>query len=230
MSRVRALLFDMDGTLVNSERWWLAAETEVITSLGGQWTDDLGQRYIGQALSDTVADIIERTGVNLTPEELEERLVTTVRNRALTDGVEWRPGAYELLTEAYEAGVACALVTASYRDYVQVVVDAAGPGRFGAVITGDMPIAPKPDPAPYRAAAEALGVPISDCVIFEDSRPGVRAACESGALPVAVPFMVPLDDDDPRLVTIPTLAGVTLASLNDLAHRYWSNSGRGQYA
>ncbi|MDN5725310.1 MAG: HAD family hydrolase, partial [Propionibacteriales bacterium] len=123
--------------------------------------------------------------------------------------IPWRPGALELLAELQERGVPCALVSASYRRMLDVVVRRLPVGRFDAVVSGDEVTHGKPHPEPYLTAAAALGVDPTQCVVIEDSGPGSASGNAAGALVLAVKNMVDIPTNDRRL-HLDTLSGVTV--------------------
>jgi HAD superfamily hydrolase (TIGR01509 family) len=111
-------------------------------------------------------------------------------------GLVWRPGALELLLAVRAAGVPTALVTSTGRRLVEVALETLGRENFDVVVVGDEVKAPKPDPEPYRTAAELLGVPITECVAVEDSPTGITSALASGAAVLAVPAELELPPTD----------------------------------
>jgi HAD superfamily hydrolase (TIGR01509 family) len=186
-----AVLWDLDGTLVNSEPYWMAAETELVAEHGGTWTYEDGVALVGLPLL-TAARILADHGVPLAPEEIVEHLVGQVADR-LRDAVPWQPGALEILAALADAGVPCALVTMSYRVLADAVTAAAPAGLFRVVVCGDEVTHGKPHPEPYLRAAELLGVDVTRCVAVEDSRPGIASALASGARTVGVEVVVPVE-------------------------------------
>lgn len=201
-----AVLWDMDGTLIDTEPYWLEAEASLAREHGVDWTTDDGLALIGGSLEFT-GEYLRQRGVALAGSQIAEQLIASVRDRVSKDGVPWQPGALTLLRNLKAAGVRNALVTMSYRSLTQRVV-AEVPELFEVVICGDEVERGKPDPMPYLMAAERLGVPIEQCLAVEDSVPGVASACSSGATPVAVQLNIPVS---PR----PGLSRV--ASLNELS-------------
>ncbi len=188
-----AVLWDMDGTLVNTEPYWIQAETDLIHSYGGDWTHDEAMQLVGSGLWHS-ARIIQAKGVTLSEDEIIDRLTDGVLEQLVESGIPWRPGARELLTELREASVPTALVTMSVHRMAHHVADRLGFHGFDAVVSGSDVVNSKPHPEPYLRAAEVLGVPIQQCVAIEDSAPGVASASAAGAVVVGVPFMLALDD------------------------------------
>ena len=167
-----AVLWDMDGTLVDTEPYWMEAELELVAEFGGHWTDADARSIIGFDLLDGAAVLRDRGGVDLAPPVIVERLLDGVIARVRAH-VPWRPGARRLLTDLHAAGVPCALVTMSYRRLVDAIVEALDPIRFDAIVTGDEVTHGKPHPEPYLRAAAALGRDPVECVAIEDSPTGV---------------------------------------------------------
>lgn len=214
LSPPAAVLWDMDGTLIDTEPCWIAAEEQLVRSFGGTWSQEDAERLIGVALLDA-AVVFQEAGVDLEPLEIALRLTETVIGMLPT--ATFQPGALELLAELSAAGVPSALVTASYRPMVDAVVALTPPGSFAVVVTGDEVEVGKPDPLPYLRAAELLGVDPTHCVAIEDSPPGITAALASGARTLGVPHQVPVPPR-PGLSRAASLADVTLADLTALRH------------
>ena len=209
-----AVLWDMDGTLVDTEPEWIATERALVTSHGGEWTDEDSKRLVGSALIEAGEYIRIRGRLPMTAEQVVETMVQRIVER-LKESITWRPGARELLTDLRAHGVPCALVTMSYRQLADVVVSALTPDTFGAVITGDEVVNGKPHPEPYLRAAGELGVDIAECIVIEDSTTGARAGLASGARVVAAPNVV--DVQLPGIPTVSTLVGMGAADLAAVA-------------
>ncbi|GAA2248852.1 hypothetical protein GCM10010401_23340 [Rarobacter faecitabidus] len=203
----------MDGTLIDSEPYWMASETSLVESFGGVWTHEDGLQMVGSSLVGAAA-ILQTYGVAMPIDEIVAHMVGAV-SQELRRHVPWQPGAFALLQELGDAGIPTALVTMSYTELARIVVDGAPAGCFQAVITGDAVTRGKPHPEPYLAAARALGVPIEQCLAIEDSLTGLQSAMASGAVSVAVPHMVPISDQ-PGATVIPSLGGVGIAELDEI--------------
>jgi HAD superfamily hydrolase (TIGR01509 family) len=206
-----AVLWDMDGTLVDTEPYWMAAEHALVAEFGGTWTDADGASLVGNPLITSARIIRERGSVDLADEQIVERLVEHVR-RAVVLGVPWQPGARELLEELAAAEIPCALVTMSYVDLAEAVVGALPEGSFTTLVTGDVVTYGKPHPEPYLMAAARLGVDPADCIALEDSPPGLASAEAAGCRVVGIPHMVPLSAGPGRVI-VQSLAGMDLATL-----------------
>ncbi len=213
-----AVLWDMDGTLVDTEPFWMAAEGPLVASYGGTWTHEQALGLVGMGLEDS-AGILQRAGVRMQTQEIIDHLTDTVSNRLRVEGAPFRPGARELLSELREAGVKTALVTMSMRRMADTVISAIPFEAFDVVIAGDEATRPKPHPDPYLQASQALGVDIADTVAIEDSPNGLRSAVASGAVALGVPLMVSLDGVGAHELW-DSLAGRTVADLADLHARH----------
>lgn len=209
-----AVLFDMDGTLVDSEPYWMRAEIELVTSFGGRWTHEDGLTLVGLGLWES-AKAFQAAGVPLEADTIVHRLTARVRAQLNEDGVPWRPGARELLAQVRKAGVPAALVTMSIRGMAEQVVAAIPFDAFDTLVTGDEVARPKPYPDAYLEAAARLGVPIERCVAIEDSVGGVTAALAAGAATIGVPHLVALPQA-PTHDIWPTLSGRTLQDLAEV--------------
>ena len=187
--RPAAVLWDMDGTLVDSEPYWIAAETELCAAHGVEWTEGDGLALVGSALTYS-AGVLRERGVKLSTSEIIDILVTQVANNVRTN-VPWQPDARALLNRLFDAGTRCALVTMSYRPLAGAFTEHEP--RFEVVVTGEEVAKGKPDPESYLLAASRLGVDIADCLAIEDSPSGTQAAHASGARTVAIERLVKLD-------------------------------------
>ena len=206
-----AVFWDMDGTLVDTEPYWINAEHSIVEEAGGVWNDEYAHQLVGNDLMVSAEFIRDNSPVTLEPVEIVEDLLRRVIAQ-VSEHVPWRPGAIELLTALRAAGVPNALVTMSWRSLADSVVSALPEGTFAAVITGDEVEHGKPHPEPYLAAARALGVEVTDCIAIEDSPTGVRSAVAAGVPTLAVPHVVPV----PVIVgavQVPSLRGLTPADL-----------------
>ncbi len=200
----------MDGTLVDTEPYWLEAQAELVRSFDGTWSHEDGLSLVGSGLWHS-AEVLKGRGVDLTADEIVLTLTARVMESVATS-VPWRPGALELLTSVREAGIPTALVTMSIRSMATHIVSLAPEAAFDAVVAGDDVTHSKPHPEPYLRAAELLGVDITECVAIEDSTTGLAAAVASGALSIGVPLHSPLRDGLGYTIW-PTLAGRSITDV-----------------
>jgi beta-phosphoglucomutase-like phosphatase (HAD superfamily) len=175
-----AVLWDLDGTLVDTEPSWMAAEYALAERHGATWTHADALSLVGNDLRTTGRLIVEGMGLPLSVDEVVDELVPAVV-ASIERELVVRPGARELLTALQEAGVPCGLVTMSYEPIARAVVDVLGDDVFAAVVTGDSVRHGKPHPEPYLTAAAMLGVAPADCTAIEDSPPGPPQPTPPGA-------------------------------------------------
>lgn len=212
-----AVLWDMDGTIVDTEPYWMDAETRLVTDFGGTWSHEQALTLVGQGLWHS-ARVLQSRGVRLSEDEIIDHLTDRVVERVQVSGLPWRPGARELLLELRERNIPTALVTMSIRKLAVVVDEAIGFDAFRFIVAGDDVEHSKPHPAAYLRAAELLGVDPRDCVAIEDSAPGVASAVAAGTATIGVPVHVPLLDNGTFTVW-PTLAGRTVDDLAGVLER-----------
>lgn len=207
-----AVLWDMDGTLIDTEPLWIAAETELVASFGGTWTHEDGLSLVGGPMTQA-ASVLQARGVDLPAGEIIDFLNARVA-AGVAASTPWQPGARELLEALASAGVRMALVTSSFEVLAEPFARAAG--CFEVVVAGDRVREPKPSPEPYLTAAAALGVPVERCVAVEDSRSGIASAVAAGARVLAVEVLVPVEAR-PGLSRVRGLDAVTVADLARIA-------------
>ncbi|MFG1885110.1 HAD family hydrolase [Micromonospora sp. NPDC049102] len=201
------MLFDMDGTLVDSEKLWDVALQELAREYGGELSADARRAIIGTAMAESMRILHDDLGQ---PERDPDSSAAWINARILElfrTGLPWQPGAFELVHAVRAAGIPTALVTSSPRALVEIALDTLGRDNFDVVVAGDEVVAAKPHPEPYLTAARHLGAPIERCVAIEDSPTGVASALASGAAVLAVPAEVPL----PPIAgvhQVPSLTGV----------------------
>lgn len=211
----------MDGTIVDTEPYWIEAEHALVSAHGGTWSHEQAMQLVGQSLVFS-AGILQQAGVKLSHREIIDTLTVQVISR-VRQTVPWRPGARELLDQLHSAGVRCALVTMSEAPLAREIVASLPAPYFEFVVTGDTVKMGKPHPEAYLKAIQLLQerdpqLTAADCVALEDSKPGVAAAVASGAVTVAIPHIVALPDD-PLHATWETLEGRSVADLQLLIER-----------
>lgn len=181
-----AILFDHDGTLVDTEPVWAAAKVALTAEFGGTWTEQDTLDCLGLSMQFTLDRLRER-GVNLPDEEINDLLVAKVHETLAQQPVEFLPGIERFLSEVREAQIPAAVVTNATTSVARRTADAAPEGTFSVIIGNDETTHPKPNPQPYLLAAERLGVDPTQCVAIEDSPSGVRSATAAGMRVIVVP-------------------------------------------
>ena len=181
-----AILFDHDGTLVDTEPVWAAAKVALAAEFGGTSTEQDTLDCLGLSMQFTLDRLRER-GVNLPDEEINDRLVAKVREALAHQPVEFLPGIERFLLEVHDAQIPAAVVTNATTSVARRTANAAPEGTFSVIIGNDETTTPKPDPQPYLLAAERLGVDPTQCVALEDSPSGVRSATAAGMRVIVVP-------------------------------------------
>lgn len=212
-----AVLWDMDGTLVDTEPYWMKVESEIAAEAGGTWTHEDAMTLVGNDLLASGRYMKEKLGLPESPEEVVERLLDGVVSQ-VEEAVPWCDGARELLVALREAGVPCGLVTMSYQRFVAPILQHLPPETFSVVVTGDLVDNGKPHPEPYLTAAAALGVRAEDCIAIEDSGTGATSAASAGCTVLVVPNHVQVSPG-PRRVFRNSLTEVTLDDLKTLPDR-----------
>jgi HAD superfamily hydrolase (TIGR01509 family) len=212
---MQAVLWDMDGTLVDTEPLWIETEHDMARKYGATWTEADALELVGNDLLDSGRYIKKRMALDATPEAIVEELIAGVLLK-MTGEMPWRPGALDLLASLSDAGVRSALVTMSYASFVAPILRHLPPETFRVVVTGDQVSRGKPHPEPYLTAAAALGVPAEECVAIEDSNTGAKSAEAAGCLVLVVENHVPVLDG-PRRVFRDSLEGLTVDDLRGLS-------------
>jgi HAD superfamily hydrolase (TIGR01509 family) len=194
---LKAVLFDMDGTLVDTEELWWQAVEQVASTLGYELSDADLPDVLGRPVEHTAAVLRRVTGSPLASlaADLLRQFAIRVEARIVV-----RPGAMELLDRLPSYDIAIGLVSASPRSIVTTVLRALGADRFAVTVTADDTERTKPAPDPYLMAAHLLGVPTTACVAIEDSPAGVRSAETAGCHVLAVPSVMPIPPAPGRAV------------------------------
>jgi HAD superfamily hydrolase (TIGR01509 family) len=210
-----AVLFDMDGTLVDTEGHWLDAEVHVMGLLGASWHPEDQVACLGGPLEKVTAHMRIRSGSSLSDHEVGLLLMDAMESRLRSTPPAWQPGARDLLTECRGMGIPTALVSASWARLIRAVADRMEEELttlpFDVIVAGDDVTYSKPHPEPYVEAARLLGVRPDECLAIEDSPTGVTSARDAGCRVVAVPHIADVAHLGTAVVT--SLAGATITSL-----------------
>jgi HAD superfamily hydrolase (TIGR01509 family) len=191
----QAAIFDMDGTILDTESVFRTIVFEVCSDLGFEMTDTVHMSMVGGSHERTNQLLIEAYGVSFPYALFDERCRVIMRERS-HGGVPVKPGARELISELRERGIPTAIATSSRQPHAQHHLAAAGLyDMFETIVTRDDVLNPKPHPEPYLTAARRLGVDPLKCLALEDSHAGVRAAHAAGMQTVMVPDLVHPNDE-----------------------------------
>ena len=209
-----AVLFDMDGLLIDSEPTWFQAEVDLLASFGFELGEEHYPQVLGKPIEVSTAYLMELCGHPCSLREFEDGIELAMMER-LRDGVPMMPGAKELLVELEAAGVPIELVSASSRRIVDACLPAIGADHFRFTVSGSDVDHGKPHPDPYLKAAALLGVDPAHCVVLEDSPTGSAAGHAAGCQVIAVPHAAPVAPRE-RLTVVESLTRVNLAFLRSL--------------
>ena len=195
MIEAGALLFDMDGLLVDSEPMWFEVERTFARARGGEWTEALAHDCVGKGLANTLKVMGATFGVAIDLARDTDEIIDAFIARA--GELQLKPGGAELVAEAF-GKIPLALASSSHGRLVGAVVDRFGlRPRFGAIVSGDQVLHPKPAPDVFLAAAKQLDVPPARCVVLEDSLAGVTAGRAANMRVIGVP-----EEETPEMATI----------------------------
>ena len=210
-----AVLFDLDGTIADTEPNWINGETAVMARHDIEWTMEDAVRYIGSDLNESSADIVVRYGLPMSGPEFRATLIEEVYAIALERRTHWLGGVEDTLALLARLEIPVGLVTMSPRILADVVVEDAPANTFSVVVAGEDVERGKPNPDAYLLAARRLGVDPATCLIFEDSRPGVLAGIRAGAHVVAIPLGAEVPDY-PGVVRRDSMEGIDEETLRGI--------------
>jgi HAD superfamily hydrolase (TIGR01509 family) len=208
---LRAVAFDMDGLLVDSEPLWFQAESAVMARLQGSWAPEDQDALLGGSMATTVAYLLNKGTRPVAPAAVASWLLDAMVDLLRAAPPPVLPGAVELVEEVRAAGLPYALVTSSEPEVVEAILDHVDV-QFPVVVCAADVARAKPDPEGYLLAAAKLGAEPGQCIALEDSVNGVQAAEAAGYRAVAVPSVIPVPARSGRVV-LESLDGVTLAQL-----------------
>ena len=214
-----AVLWDMDGTLIDSEKLWDISLADLADHLGGGLDADTRASMVGSNMEATVRIMFRALELDPEPQALAKAAYwLTDRTRELFRGeLRWRPGARQALASLRAAGVPMALVTSTERALTEVALDTIGRDFFQTTVCGDeVDGHHKPHPRPYLSAARRLGVDPRQCVAVEDSPTGMRSALAAGCRVIVVPSEVPIERGDGWVVRA-SLVGVDAGTIAAIA-------------
>ncbi len=212
---LRAVLCDMDGTLVDSEKLWDVAMHALYDRLGGVLTPEIRALTVGGSARDTMCTVYEDLGLPLDPEAMAAttRWMHDYTGELFDAGLPWCDGARELLDELAAAAVPTALVTNTARMLTERALGSIGRHYFAVVVCGDEVAQGKPAPDPYLRAAQLLQLDTRECLAVEDSPTGAAAAEAAGCAVLVAPNALPVPDG-PRRHQVASLAGLSVGDLS----------------
>ena len=206
-----AILFDMDGTLVDSEPLWLQAEIEIMQDVGCVWTAEDQLACLGGPRAKTERMMQEKSG-NRMPDGYFGEQLDNLMEKKLASDLQIYDGALELVESCKAYSLKVGLVTASGSKLMRSVLRKFPENLFDVVISGDDVVKSKPDPEAYLKAAKLLSVDITDSVVIEDSVTGVTAGLASGAQVIGIPHLVELPSH-PRLRLVKRIGDINISQL-----------------
>lgn len=214
-----AVLWDLDGTILDSEKLWDIPLYELTEKLGGQLSMATRQAMVGTNVMVTLRLLYAEVGIpDPTPEQVADSAAWMERRMAevFRGDLPWRPGAADALAMVRAAGFRTALVTSTERDLVEIALETIGRENFDVTVCGDeVDGRNKPLPDPYLKACRLLDVDPARCVAIEDSPTGVSSAVAAGTTVLVVPCEVDVDQGE-RRVFRSSLEGLTVADLTAL--------------
>jgi HAD superfamily hydrolase (TIGR01509 family) len=214
IKNMQAVLWDMDGTLINSEPYWLIAETALMARFDHQWTDADQALCIGGPLPKVGAYMSSLAKGAASAEYFEVELVRMVAEQ-FTTGLEFMPVASELVGRLAEAGIPMALVSASPRLLVDSAIALLPSATFITSVSSQDVKVSKPDPESYLLAASRLEVAITNSVVIEDSKTGIDSGLASGAVVIGIPHIITYPPT-PRLHLRQNLNGLSVADIQEI--------------
>lgn len=214
---MRAVLLDMDGTLVDSEKLWEIALQELYDRLGAELTPAVRESTVGGSAEVVMHIVYHDLGLPPDPAAMAETAdwLHEVAGELFDAGLPWCEGARELLDALADATVPMALVTNTRRALTERALNSIGRHYFTASVCGDEVPNGKPAPDPYRRAAELLGVSPARCLAIEDSVAGTTAAADAGCPVLVVPNDVAVPSGRGRR-QLSSLAGLSPDRLREI--------------
>jgi HAD superfamily hydrolase (TIGR01509 family) len=211
---VQAVLFDMDGTLVDSEKLWDISLAALYRELGGTLTPEVRTSMVGGSAEDTIRTAYTDLGLEMNPVAMAEsdRWLHDYTAQLFDGGLPWCDGAQELLEALAAEGTPMALVTNTARALTDRALNSIGRQYFSATVCGDEVPQGKPAPDAYLRAAALLKLPADLCLAIEDSVTGTAAAEGAGCPVLVVPNDVAVPTG-PRRRHVRSLAGIDVADL-----------------
>jgi HAD superfamily hydrolase (TIGR01509 family) len=183
---IEAVVFDLDGVLIDSEPVWEQVRRRVVAEYGGHWDPDTQDRLMGMSTGEWSRYLSEDLDVALSPDQVAETVITAMADR-YREHLPLLPGAVEAVTRIAERWTV-GLASSAPRSLIETVLDASGlRPKFAATVSTEEVPRGKPAPDAYLTAAERLGVRPEVCAAVEDSSNGLRSAAAAGLAVIAIP-------------------------------------------
>ncbi|RJO68203.1 HAD family phosphatase [Nocardia panacis] len=213
-ARLGAVLWDMDGTLLDSEKLWDLAVRELAREFDREMTDEIRHALIGSSVENSLRIIFTGLDIEPTPAAFDRCAAFLDRRMVelMSGPIPWRPGAKDALALVREAGLSTALVTNTKRAFTEYGLDTLGREYFDVTVCGDEVPRGKPAPDGYLRAAEFVGVAPESCVAVEDSPTGAAAAQAAGCAVIVIPCEIPVPAAPGRTFR-ESLVGLTIDDL-----------------
>lgn len=216
MPELKAILWDHDGTLVETEPYWIEAELELAAKFDVTWTEEDALDCVGSPMRES-ARRMQAAGVKMDIDPIVEWLVDRVDQLMDEKGILWMPGVQELFAQCAEENIPCAIVSNAWRKVVEKTASGLPAGVVKYMLTGDEMIVAKPDPWPFAHAAKVLGVKPDECIAIEDSLPGTLSAEAAGIPVLVVRGVLPVPPGKLRS-RVTDLSEITLDHLRDIVN------------
>ena len=217
LAKPKAVLWDFDGTLVDTEPIWAELEAEMLAEHGVVWDDEMMRSVIGQNAEMTTRQMAVSIGQPDRHQDIHRELHDRIVGRLLRDGLPFLPGTLDLIEAAEADGVSAAVVTAS-NGFIMNATRELLPPSIQFVISADDVVNTKPHPEAYLTAMARLGVAPEETIVLEDSVPGATSALAAGAFVYAVPALAQLDPHPRMVVSETALRETTWPELLQIWH------------
>jgi HAD superfamily hydrolase (TIGR01509 family) len=219
MAPMRAVLWDMDGTLVDSEKLWDVALQELYRRRGAVLTNAVRETTVGASAANLMTIVFDDLGLehDAAAKQSESDWLHDYTGELFAQGLPWLPGAREMLDALAAEGIPMALVTNTRRDLADQALNSIGRQYFSVTVCGNEVPHGKPAPDIYLRAADLLGLHPADCLAIEDSVAGTTAAEAAGCAVVVVPSEVDVPPS-PHRRRVDALSELTVEDLRSIHH------------
>jgi HAD superfamily hydrolase (TIGR01509 family) len=197
---IKAVIFDIDGLMLDSERVSQRSWTQVMKAAGYQLSEEIYLKMIGRTEKDVKHILADAFGADFPFEEMYRQREVCFREMIARDGIPLKPGLIDLLTQVDALGLKKAVASSTYAMLAELKMASAGiRGYFQVIVTGDEVVNGKPEPDLFLAAARRIGIEPQNCLVLEDSQAGIQAAHAAGMYSILVPDMQPVEEGVSRL-------------------------------